>query len=143
MKRMSWFSGMRRSLEPGMRYPCRAPESNHLETVRGATLQILATSPVVRTSLTLVVELMAFSPGSPELALWSALNANSVAGPACVVRALRMGGPLYAGNTLYIGSSALHLSAPCAEAATIVCCVDNGRFMGRADARCRPRGMSR
>src|SRR5438105_15582423 len=45
---------MRRSLEPGMRYPRRAPESNHLLTVRGATLQILATSPVVRTSFTLL-----------------------------------------------------------------------------------------
>src|SRR3954468_19434450 len=46
---------MRRSLLPGIRYPWRAPESNHLLTVRGATLQILATSPVVRTSFTLVV----------------------------------------------------------------------------------------
>src|ERR1700722_5696331 len=44
-----------------MRYPCRAPLSNHLLTVRGATLQILATSPVVRTSLTFVA-FMAFSP---------------------------------------------------------------------------------
>src|SRR5947209_6527350 len=52
---------MRRSLLPGMRYPCRAPESNHLLTVRGATLQILATSPVVSTSLTLVA-FIAFSP---------------------------------------------------------------------------------
>src|SRR5438552_10838321 len=60
---------MRRSLEPGMRYPCSAPESNHLLTVRGATLQILATSPVVKTSLTLLVVellLMAFSPVGPR-----------------------------------------------------------------------------
>src|SRR6185437_14384857 len=33
-----------------MRYPRSCPESNHLLTVRGATLQILATSPVVRIS---------------------------------------------------------------------------------------------
>src|SRR6266702_3420906 len=46
---------MRRSLLPGMRYPRNAPESNHLLTVRGATLQILATSPVVRTSFTLLL----------------------------------------------------------------------------------------
>src|SRR4029077_12882890 len=57
---------MRRSLLPGMRYPCSAPESNHLLTVRGATLQILATSPVVRTSLTFVVALIAlFSLRTP------------------------------------------------------------------------------
>src|SRR6476661_5755004 len=66
---------MRRSLLPGMRYPCRAPESNHLLTVRGATLQILATSPVVRTSFTLVVLvvlLIAFSPGaSPVPRRWA------------------------------------------------------------------------
>src|SRR5436305_12570819 len=49
---------MRRSLLPGMRYPRSAPESNHLLTVRGATLQILATSPVVRTSFTLAVVLV-------------------------------------------------------------------------------------
>src|SRR4029079_3134176 len=40
---------MRRSCEPGMRYPRKRPESNHLLTVRGATLQILATCPVVKT----------------------------------------------------------------------------------------------
>src|SRR6266550_4501977 len=49
---------MRRSFEPGMRYPRSAPESNHLLTVRGATLQILATSPVVRTSFTFAVVLV-------------------------------------------------------------------------------------
>src|SRR5688572_14862389 len=32
-----------------MRYPRKRPESNHLLTVRGATLQILATCPVVKT----------------------------------------------------------------------------------------------
>src|SRR6266581_222342 len=53
---------MRRSLLPGMRYPRKAPESNHLLTVRGATLQILATSPVVRTSLTLVALIVHLSP---------------------------------------------------------------------------------
>src|SRR6187431_690480 len=41
--------GIRRSCEPGMRYPLSRPESNHLLTVRGATLQILATCPVVKT----------------------------------------------------------------------------------------------
>src|SRR3954467_10790723 len=45
---------------PGMREPGSAPESNHLLTVRGATLQILATSPVVRTSLTLVLACVEF-----------------------------------------------------------------------------------
>src|ERR1700759_347285 len=40
---------MRRSCEPGMRYPRSRPESNHLLTVRGATLQIFATCPVVNT----------------------------------------------------------------------------------------------
>src|SRR5271155_746862 len=59
---------MRRSLLPGMRYPCRAPESNHLLTVRGATLQILATSPVVRTSLTFVA-LIAFLPPGADVPL--------------------------------------------------------------------------
>src|ERR1700727_736960 len=32
-----------------MRYPRKRPESNHLLTVRGATLQIFATCPVVNT----------------------------------------------------------------------------------------------
>src|SRR3954452_19966966 len=41
--------GIRRSCEPGMRYPRKRPESNHLLTVRGATLQIFATWPVVNT----------------------------------------------------------------------------------------------
>ncbi len=41
--------GIRRSCDPGIRYPLSRPESNHLETVRGATLQILATCPVVKT----------------------------------------------------------------------------------------------
>src|SRR5688572_31997656 len=40
---------MRRSWEPGIRYPRKRPESNHLLTVRGATLQIFATWPVVNT----------------------------------------------------------------------------------------------
>src|SRR5688572_30735034 len=40
---------MRRSWEPGIRYPRKRPESNHLLTVRGATLQIFATWPVVKT----------------------------------------------------------------------------------------------
>ena len=40
---------LRRSWDPGIRYPFRRPESNHLLTVRGATLQILATCPVVKT----------------------------------------------------------------------------------------------
>ena len=40
--------GILRSCEPGMRYPRKRPESNHLLTVRGATLQILATCPVVK-----------------------------------------------------------------------------------------------
>src|SRR6476469_6330314 len=53
---------MRRSLLPGMRYPRSAPESNHLLTVRGATLQILATSPVVRTSFSFVVLIAVFLP---------------------------------------------------------------------------------
>lgn len=38
--------------------PLEEPESNHLETVRGATLQIFATSPVVRTSFSMGI----FSP---------------------------------------------------------------------------------
>src|SRR5688500_13182678 len=42
MNRMSWLSGMRRSLEPGMRYPCSAPLSHHLLTVRGATFRLVA-----------------------------------------------------------------------------------------------------
>src|SRR5512135_478681 len=41
--------GIRRSCEPGIRYPRKRPESNHLLTVRGATLQIFATWPVVNT----------------------------------------------------------------------------------------------
>src|SRR3954468_5920218 len=40
---------MRRSCEPGIRYPRKRPESNHLLTVRGATLHIFATWPVVNT----------------------------------------------------------------------------------------------
>jgi hypothetical protein len=40
---MSCSRGMRRSWLPGMRYPLSRPLSNHLLTVRGATLQILAT----------------------------------------------------------------------------------------------------
>ena len=43
---------MRRSCDPGMRYPLSLPESNHLLTVRGATLQIFATWPVVNTFIT-------------------------------------------------------------------------------------------
>src|SRR5205085_674976 len=46
----------RRSWEPGIRYPRSRPESNHLLTVRGATLQILATCPVVK---------IVFMAGSP------------------------------------------------------------------------------
>src|SRR5436190_20892291 len=46
---MRYSRGIRRSCEPGIRYPRRRPESNHLLTVRGATLQILATCPVVKT----------------------------------------------------------------------------------------------
>jgi hypothetical protein len=42
-----------------------------LLTVRGATLQILATSPVVRTSFTLAVVLIAFSPSARGLRLFS------------------------------------------------------------------------
>src|SRR3954449_9423791 len=41
--------GIRRSCEPGILYPRKRPESNHLLTVRGATLQIFATWPVVKT----------------------------------------------------------------------------------------------
>src|SRR5206468_10568495 len=97
---------MRRSFEPGMRYPRSAPESNHLLTVRGATLQILATSPVVKTSLTLllVVELvlMAFSPvaswfNRPVATLPTVTTISSA-------RVLRTAGPLCSGNTLYIDS---------------------------------------
>src|SRR5580658_3678039 len=67
-----------------MRYPCSAPESNHLLTVRGATLQIFATCPVVK------IVLIAGSPirfswplrgfvgpsGSSPLARWPALLAT-------------------------------------------------------------------
>src|SRR3982751_2858878 len=66
---------MRRSFDPGMRYPCSAPESNHLLTVRGATLQILATSPVVSTSFILfaaavvVVTLMSNASLAPSFAV--------------------------------------------------------------------------
>src|SRR5262249_27747003 len=49
--RMRCSRGIRRSWLPGMRYPFSRPESNHLLTVRGATLQILATWPVVNTFL--------------------------------------------------------------------------------------------
>ena len=49
MKRFNSAMGIRRSLLPGMRYPFSRPVSNHFWAVRGATLQILATSPVVRT----------------------------------------------------------------------------------------------
>src|SRR5438128_387477 len=56
---MRYSRGIRRSCEPGMRYPFRRPESNHLLTVRGATLQILATCPVVKT----------FIAGSPFITL--------------------------------------------------------------------------
>ena len=55
MKSSNVARGIRRSLLPGIRYPSSRPESNHLETVRGATLQILATSPVVSTSLVLAI----------------------------------------------------------------------------------------
>src|SRR6516162_1926568 len=47
--RMRCSRGIRRSWLPGMRYPRSRPESNHLLTVRGATLQIFATWPVVKT----------------------------------------------------------------------------------------------
>src|SRR4051794_27694875 len=48
-KRSRCSRGIRRSCEPGMRYPRKRPESNHLLTVRGATLHIFATWPVVNT----------------------------------------------------------------------------------------------
>ena len=50
MNLMSSEVGILRSLEPGIRYPLSRPESNHFVTVRGATLQICATWPVVKTS---------------------------------------------------------------------------------------------
>src|SRR5262249_3152899 len=46
---MSCSRGIRRSWLPGIRYPRSRPLSNHLDTVRGATLQIFATWPVVNT----------------------------------------------------------------------------------------------
>src|SRR5215831_1516566 len=57
MNLISSETGIRRSFEPGIRYPRSEPESNHLETVRGATLQILATSPVVKTSFSIGIVL--------------------------------------------------------------------------------------
>src|ERR1700761_2602403 len=86
---------MRRSLDPGMRYPCRAPESTHLLTVRGATLQILATSPVVSTSFTLVVVLIASSPSAPHLRQLSAAGVRfSTANIVEAVESFRVSAPI-------------------------------------------------
>jgi hypothetical protein len=41
---------IRRSCDPGMRKPSRNPLSTHFVTVRGATLQSFATSPVVNSA---------------------------------------------------------------------------------------------
>src|SRR5438874_6151333 len=62
--RIKYSRGIRRSWEPGMRYPRRRPESNHLLTVRGATLQILATCPVVKTFFISGLHFSTAIPGS-------------------------------------------------------------------------------
>jgi len=61
--RRNWIRyslGTRRSWLPGIRYPFSRPESNHLETVLGATLQILAIWPVVKTFISHLLFVFAF-----------------------------------------------------------------------------------
>src|SRR4029079_3738807 len=82
---------MRRSCEPGMRYPRKRPESNHLLTVRGATLQIFATCPVVKTFIagspvhSLVFVAASLAVRWPRYVAGAPVRARSAFGPSAGV----------------------------------------------------------